>query len=152
VTGLAAVLLLVATSLSAQEFETAGGAPFELSSALARGPLVMVFWSSWLPDAAGAVPVIHEVERSVREHGWSGAVIVFQDDSDTAASPLGAQGEGLPRVLDRRGVLLRRFQVTRAPALLVVDRAGQVISRTTLEPSQVRSTLASLAARSAPAR
>ena len=146
-TGLVVPLLVVASSLLTQEFDTATGAPFALESALARGPVVMVFWNSWLPEAAASVAVIHEIERSVEEHGWSGAIVVFQDESPAAGAALGAPGSGLPKVLDRRGVLLRRFQVTRAPALLLIDRGGQVLSRTGLEPDQVRAALRSLSER-----
>jgi hypothetical protein len=147
VTGIVVPLLLVVSSLLTQELETAAGAPFSLESALARGPVVMVFWSSWLPDATPSIAVIHEIERSVQEHGWSGAIVVFQDESPAAGAALGAPGSGLPKVFDRRGVLLRRFQVTRAPALLVIDRDGQVLSRTGLERDQVRAALRSLAER-----
>jgi hypothetical protein len=145
-------LLALAAAVAPKEFETLGGAEFSLERTLSRAPVVMVFWSSWLPEASTSLPVIHQIEQAVREHGWSGAIVIFQDERKAAASALGGEAAAMPRVLDPRGVLLRRFQVTRAPALLVVDRDGTVISRSRLEPAEVRATLQSLANRSATGR
>ncbi len=143
---------MLSATLFGQELGTLGGNSFSLESALARGPVVMVFWNSWLPEAAGSIAVVHEIERAALEHGWSGAIVVFQDESAAARNALGAGDPAFPRVLDRRGVLLRRFQVTRAPALLVIDRAGQVLTRTALDPAQVRPVLRSLAEHPGPTR
>jgi hypothetical protein len=147
VIAIAAALLALTAPLAPEELGTIGGGAFSLDAALARAPVVMVFWSSWLPDASASVSVIRDIERTTREHGWPGAIVVFQDEPAAAAAILGSEGAGLPRVLDPRGVLLRRFQVTRAPALLVVDRDGQVISRSRLDAAEVHAALQSLAAR-----
>jgi len=145
----AAVALIAAASwLGPQEFETVGGKAFSLQSALARGPVVMVFRSSWLPDASSTIPTISEIERTAAEHGWPGAIVIFQDDNAAAAQALGGDASGFPKLLDRRGALLRQFQVTRAPSLLIVDRDGSVISRSGLDPTQVRAALQALAQRS----
>jgi hypothetical protein len=151
---IAAALLLVASVSTplTQDLETLGGAPFSLESALARGPVVMVFWNSWLPESTASIPVIRDIERAAQEHGWPGVIVVFQDESNAARDVLSHEGARLPTVMDRRGALLRRFQVTRAPSLLVIDRGGQVLSRSGLDPAQVRAVLKSLADRPVPLR
>jgi hypothetical protein len=152
------MLLFAATVLAGsvmglpQELETASGPPFSLSTALAKGPAVLVFWNSWLPGAAEFVPLLHEVDRAAATNGWSGAVVVFQDESDGWATSIGAGGAALPRALDRRGVLLRRFRVTRAPAVLVVGPDGAVLDRGGPDAGQVRALLEALAQRGRGAR
>ena len=130
-----------------QELETAAGPPFSLEVALARGPAILVFWNSWLPEADEFVPVLHEIDRAAREHGWPGAVVVFQDEGDGWARRIGSIGEALPRVLDRRGALLRQFKVTRAPSVVVVGRDGVVLDRCGPTAAQVRLLLQALADR-----
>jgi thiol-disulfide isomerase/thioredoxin len=139
--------LALASVLLAQEFDTAGGGRFSVDAALARGPVVLVFWNSWLPDSTASIPVLREIEREARTHGWPGAIVVFQDENEAAWTALGAEDQGLPRVMDRRGTLLRRFQVTRAPALLVIDRGGRVISRSGLDRAEAQTAIRSLAER-----
>ena len=129
-----------------QDLETSAGTPFSVEETLAKGPAVFVFWNSWLPGASEFVAVVGEVDRAAAARGWPGAVIVFQDDGESWVHGVGATGAGLPRVLDRRGELLRRFKVTRAPSVLVVGRQGEVLDRAGPDAGQVRALLAALAA------
>ena len=48
-------------------------------------------------------------------------MVVFQDTSADAAEKLPGGSGKLQVVLDRRGELVRRFKVTRAPAVLLVE-------------------------------
>ena len=147
VPGLLVALTLTVAPLLAQELPVADGSAFSLDRTLAAGPAVFVFWNSWLPEAGRFVPLLQEVDRAAAAHGWPGAVVVFQEDGDTWSGKIGAAGVALPRLLDRRGQLLRRFQVTRAPSVLVVGRRGEVLERSGPEPEKVRALLAALAAR-----
>jgi thiol-disulfide isomerase/thioredoxin len=144
---LAPVLLAGAAALLPQELETAAGVPFSLEKALVRAPVVLVFWNSWLPESEVFLPLLREVEDAAASNGLPGAVVVFQDDGDEWAARIGATGGVLPRVLDRRGALLRQLKVTRAPAVLVVGRDGSVLDRSGPDPAQVRGLLDALARR-----
>jgi len=116
-----------------------------LEGALAKGPAILVFWNSWLPEADEFVPLLHEIDGAAAAHGWPGAVVVFQDEGDAWARRIGASGEVLPRVLDRRGALLRQFKVTRAPSVVVVGRDGEVLDRCGPTAAEVRALLKALA-------
>ena len=141
---LAALLALAASSIFPQELETAAGTPYSLDATLAKAPAVLVFWNSWLPESAEFVPLLREVEAAAAANGWPGAVVVFQDESDAWMAGIGSAGAALPRVLDRRGVLLRRFRVTRAPTVVLVGRDGSVLERSGPDATQVRALLESL--------
>jgi thiol-disulfide isomerase/thioredoxin len=150
--GLAPVILAGAAVLLPQELETAAGPPFSLEAARARAPVVLVFWNSWLPDSEAFLPLLREVEGAAEANGWPGAVVVFQDDGDAWVSRIGAANAAFPRVLDRRGALLRQLKVTRAPAVLAVGRDGAVLGRAGPDAAQVRALLAALAQRPHPGR
>jgi hypothetical protein len=144
---LVAALAIASTLGSSQDLETAAGPPFSLERALASGPAILVFWNSWLPEADEFLPVLLEVDRAAAEHGWPGAIVVFQDEGGAWARRIGASGAALPRVLDRRGALLRQFKVTRAPSVVVVGRDGEVLDRCGPAVAQVRLLLRTLAER-----
>jgi thiol-disulfide isomerase/thioredoxin len=148
VQGLAAALLVVATvSGGASELPTVSGGTFSVSEFLARGPGVLVFWNSWLPRSEEFAKLIPEVEAAARQHSWPGAVVIFQDQNQDAASQLSGGKAAFPLVLDRRGELVRRFKVTRAPTVLLVDPDGSVRLRSGPDPSEVRQMLQGMANR-----
>jgi len=147
-----AVIVAIAVVLPgalAQGAEPVAVAVFPLDEMLARGPAVLVFWNSWLPGAAEFAPLVAEIDGVAAELALPGAVVVFQDEGDAWRQGIASSGSALPRVLDRRGELLRRFKVTRAPTVLLVGRRGEVIERAGPDTSQVRALLRELAARSA---
>jgi hypothetical protein len=147
--GAAAALLVAAAASSggAADLPTASGGTFSISEFLAGGPGVLVFWNSWLPrweEFAGLIP---EVEAAARKRSWPVAVVVFQDQSTDWAGSV-PQGKGdFPVVIDRRGELVRRFKVTRAPAVLLVERDGSVRARSGPDPAEVRQMLEGMANR-----
>jgi thiol-disulfide isomerase/thioredoxin len=144
---LIALVALAAALAAPQEFETVGGKSISLADLLQRGPVVLVFWNSWLPQGKSFLPLLREVESSAQREGWPGAVVIFQDDSADGTKLLASEPAVLPRVLDRRGVLVRHFEVTRAPAVLLVDRDGTVMARSGPGAEEVRAVLRQMAKR-----
>lgn len=146
---LAAVPLIVAAAVmgGGDELQTAGGAAFSLPDLLSRGPVVLVFWNTWLPGAGEFAKLLPGVEAAAKQHGWPGAVIVFQERHSEVGRDFPALGDTLPFVFDRRGELLRRFQVTKAPAVLLVGRDGKVRSRCGPDPADVAAIVREMARR-----
>jgi thiol-disulfide isomerase/thioredoxin len=143
----AAVLLTGAVAFGGGDLRTISGAPFSLSDLLAQGPAVLVFWNSWLPHSDEFTELLPEVAAAAKRHGWRALVVIFQDESAEAPRKLrGTDGE-LPVVLDRRGELVRRFKVTRAPAVLLVEKDGEVRARSGPDPARVREVLRAMAPR-----
>jgi thiol-disulfide isomerase/thioredoxin len=143
----AALLLMVAVTSGGDDLRTSSGTPFSLSELLSRGPVVLVFWNTWLPHSEEFARLMPEVEAAAERNGWPGAVVVFQDTSAEAARTLTRNSGKLPRVLDRRGELVRRFKVTRAPAVLLVEPSGAVRARSGPAPEEVRELLRGMATR-----
>jgi thiol-disulfide isomerase/thioredoxin len=138
---LAALLVAGSVASGESDLKTTTGAPFSLADFLARGPVVLVFWNSWLPHSEEFLALLPEVTSAAEHSGWPGAVIVFQDTGADAAKQLPASAGGLVYVLDRRGELVRRFKVTRAPAVLLVEPSGAVLARSGSAPEEVRELL-----------
>jgi thioredoxin-like negative regulator of GroEL len=138
-------LLLLATPASRPDepLPTLVGASYSVEAAVARGPALLVFWNSWLPGAAEFVGLIPEVERAATASGRAGVVVVFQDDAANAADAA-RRAPSMVWLVDRHGQLLRRFQVTRAPSVVAVDKGGEVRGRAGPAADQVRALLASL--------
>lgn len=122
---------------------TLAGGSFAVASVVASRPALLVFWNSWLPGAGDFVGLIPEVERAVTASGRTGVVVVFQDDAGAAADAA-RRAPALIWVVDRHGQLLRRFQVTRAPSVVAVDKGGAVRGRAGPAAQDVRALLASL--------
>jgi thiol-disulfide isomerase/thioredoxin len=148
VKALVAVLLLTGAVASGEgDLRTTSGTPFSLSELLSRGPVILVFWNTWLPHSEEFARLLPEVEAAAERNGWPGAVVVFQDTGAEAARTISGSGGKLPRVLDRRGELVRHFKVTRAPAVLLVESSGSVRARSGPAPDEVRELLRGMATR-----
>jgi AhpC/TSA family len=144
---LAALLVAGSVASGESDLKTTSGAAFSLSDLLARGPVVLVFWNSWLPQSEEFLALLPEVGAAAERSGWPGAVIVFQDTGADAAKRLPAGVGKLTYVLDRRGELVRRFKVTRAPAVLLVEPSGTVRARSGPATDEVRELLRGMANR-----
>lgn len=103
---------------------------------------MVVLWNSWLPHSDDFLRLLPEIEAAAQRAGMPGLIVLFQD-SDGAA--IGRLSESRLRVaIDRRGTLLRRLQVTRAPAVLIVERDGRVLTMAGPQAAEVRKMLATL--------
>jgi thiol-disulfide isomerase/thioredoxin len=144
-----ALPLLLASAIvgGGDDLQIAGGTTFSLPNLLARGPVVLVFWNSWLPHAEEFAKLLPGVESAAERHGWPGAVIVFQERRSEVGRDFPALKGTLPFVFDRRGELVRRFQVTRAPAVLLVEKDGKVRARCGPDPAEVQAIVREMAQR-----
>jgi hypothetical protein len=141
----AALLLVSALAGGESDLRTTSGAPFSLADMLARGPTVLVFWNSWLPESDSFLALLPEIAAAAERSGWPGAVVIFQDTGADAAAKLPPRAGSLVYVVDRRGELVRRFKVTRAPAVLLVEPSGAVKGRCGPSPDEVRELLRGMA-------
>lgn len=137
-----ASFLLVAVA-GGDGLQTASGEPFSLDALLAHGPVVMVFWNSWLPDSSGFVGQLPIVEETTARKGLQEVVVLFQDEPAALRHLPPGRGNRV-EVLDRRGVLIRRFQVTSAPAVILIDKDGTVRARSGPEAGAIRDLVAAV--------
>jgi hypothetical protein len=141
--------LIVAAILlgSADNVVTAGGSSFSLQDFLARGPAVVAFWNSWLPEGNNFAKLLPEIEKAAEQYRWPGVVLVRQERRLDVARRIPSGRGALPRVLDNRGELLRRFRVARAPAVLFVENTGQIRAQCGSDPAKVCTLIGKMAKR-----
>ncbi|NCO69337.1 MAG: TlpA family protein disulfide reductase [Acidobacteria bacterium] len=139
---LAMMALATGFSLGTGDLVSPTGQPVSLDDLLARGPAVVVFWNSWLPQSADFLRLLPEIEAAAQRAAMPGLIVLFQDGAGAA---IGSLSESRLRIaIDRRGTLLRRLQVTRAPAVLIVERDGRVRAMAGPRAAEVRQVLAAL--------
>lgn len=139
---LAMIALATGLSIGSGDIVTATGQPLSLDDMLARGPAVVILWNSWLPQSDAFLRLLPEIEAAAKRAGMPGLIVLFQDSDGAAVGRLSESR--LPVAIDRRGTLLRRLQVTRAPAVLIVERDGRVRAMAGPQAAEVRQMLATL--------
>ncbi len=128
--------------LVAETLVTVDGKPFSFET-LTPSRSVVVLWNSWLPQDPQFVTIIREVEQQFAAAGYLGALVIFQEpEVERAAAALG-KGPW-PRVVDRRGILLRQLGASRAPVVLVLAPGGEVATTAGPDLSSVRKLLENL--------
>ncbi|MFZ5804217.1 MAG: TlpA family protein disulfide reductase [Acidobacteriota bacterium] len=136
-------VLLAFSLLAAEALLTVDGKSFSFEN-LTENRSVVVLWNSWVPQDPQFVALIREVERRFGAAGFAGAVVIFQEpEVERAAATLGPGP--WPRVVDRRGVLLRKLGASRAPVVLVLAPGGEVQTTAGPDPASVRKLMETLA-------
>ncbi|MGC8917400.1 MAG: TlpA family protein disulfide reductase [Thermoanaerobaculum sp.] len=135
--------ILVATVLAAQALLTLDGKPFSLD-ALTSKTAVVVFWNSWVPQDPQFVPLVLEFEGKLAAKGFAGAVVIFQEEDAAEVAVALGPARPWPRVVDRRGTLLRQLGVSRAPVVAVLAPGGEVRAVVGPDVASVRQLLETL--------
>lgn len=136
-------ILLAFSLLATEALVTIDGKPFSFEN-LTENRSVVVLWNSWVPQDPQFVALIREVERRFVAAGFAGAVVIFQEpEAERAAATLGPGP--WPRVVDRRGVLLRKLGASRAPLVVVLAPGGEVQTTAGPDLASVRKLVETLA-------
>lgn len=128
--------------LVAETLVTVDGKPFSFET-LTQTRSVVVLWNSWVPQDPQFVTLVREVEQRFAAAGFLGAFVIFQEpELERAAAALG-KGPW-PRVVDRRGLLLRQLGASRAPVVLVLAPGGEVVTTAGPDLASLRKLLETL--------
>ncbi|MCS7181830.1 MAG: hypothetical protein NZ869_01785 [Thermoanaerobaculum sp.] len=104
---------------------TLDGSPFSWEAFAPAQPKVVVFWNSWVPQDPAFPTLVAELERRGLAAGLAGAIVIFQEPDGQKAATVFGSGRW-PRLLDRRGVLVRQFGLTQAPMVVLLGPRGEV--------------------------
>jgi thiol-disulfide isomerase/thioredoxin len=131
-------LAFCATPKPATRSRAAVGRPLELAAPDLEGRLVDVgaergkvrvidFWATWCEPCREELPALDAMARDLSARGLAVYGVSFDEDGTLIAPFLREVRVGFPILWDRGGdQLAARFQVSRLPTTLVVDRRGIV--------------------------
>jgi thiol-disulfide isomerase/thioredoxin len=88
---------------------------------------IVDFWATWCEPCRDELPALDALWRQQSARGLSVYAVSFDDDRSLIPPFLREVPVGFPVLWDRGGdTLAARFEVTRLPTTLVVDRRGVV--------------------------
>jgi hypothetical protein len=117
--------------------EDPDGAQIEWSSWLRdNGPVAVVLWASWVPDADASIREFPAIAEAAASKGLDALLVSVQESANETRASLG--GADLPWVNDRFGGLLKQFRVVKIPSVVVVGPDGVVIARLDADAGALR--------------
>jgi hypothetical protein len=134
-------LLVAALDASAVEprlVDGVSGAPIAWSDWISRrGPVALLVWASWTPDADSALAGYRGMEAACQERGLHLIILDVQETlADGRKALAGYDGSWLH---DRHGVLLKQYRVISVPSLLLVADDGGLLAKMEASPEAIRS-------------
>jgi hypothetical protein len=113
------------------------GAPVAWTDWVAkRGPVAVLVWSSWSPDAEAAMDGYEALAAACADAGLHLVVLDVQETLEEGRAALGSHDVGW--LHDRHGALLKQYRVIHVPSLLLVDADGNHLAKMGATPEAVR--------------
>ncbi len=124
----------VATAADPPLVDGVSGAPLVWSDWVAkRGPVAVVVWASWAPDARSVIANYQAIARAGREVGLHTVLLDVQETLADGRKALG--GTSVNWIHDRHGALLKQYKVIKVPSVIVVAADGTLQQRLDATPS-----------------
>ncbi len=124
------------------------GESYTLAAALARGPLLLVFFKTTCGTCDLAFPYINRLSKSYPSDGWS-LWAVAQDPPEDAVRYAAAYGITYPVLPDPDGYTVSKaYDPPATPTLFLIDRAGRIAQQSAgFHKAELNSLSAALAER-----
>ena len=114
------------------------GAPIAWTDWVAkRGPVAVLVWSSWSPDAGAAMDGYEALAEACADAGLHLVVLDVQETLEEGRAALGVHDIGW--IHDRHGALLKQYRVIEVPSLLLVAADGGQLAKMSVSPEALRS-------------
>ncbi len=101
-----------------------------------NGPVAVLLWASWVPDAATTLDNIDTITATARTRDLDVILVVVQESLSEAQESL--EGVDVRWFHDRFGHLLKEYRVVSIPRLLVISGDGTVVERLEVKPESLR--------------
>jgi hypothetical protein len=140
VTVLAVALLIGASTSPAADprlVDGVSGAPIAWTDWVAkRGPVAVLVWSSWSPDAELAMEGYEALAAACADAGLHLVLLDVQETLEEGRAALGAYDVGW--LHDRHGALLKQYRVIEVPSLLLVAADGSHLAKMNASAESLR--------------
>lgn len=101
-----------------------------------HGPVAVLLWASWVPDASITLDNIDAITAAAQKRDLEVVLVVVQESLNEAEKSLG--GVDIRWFHDRYGDLLKENRVVSIPSLLVISDDGTVVERFKVNREAVR--------------
>jgi hypothetical protein len=101
-----------------------------------NGPVAVLFWASWVPDAAMAMDNLETITAAAHKQDLEVILVVVQESLSEAKESL--KGSNTEWLHDRFGHLLKQNRVVSIPRILVISGDGTVIEQLEVTPESIR--------------
>jgi hypothetical protein len=113
------------------------GAPIAWTDWVAkRGPVAVLVWASWVPEAEPTMDRHAALAKACREAGLHLVVLDVQETLEDGRTAL--EGREVGWLHDRHGALLKKYRVIEVPSLLLVAADGEPLAILDATPEAVR--------------
>jgi hypothetical protein len=102
-----------------------------------RGPVAVLVWASWTPDAGSALDGYRGLAAACEEKDLHLVIVDVQETLEDARKALANHQGGW--LHDRHGVLLKQYRVISVPSLLLVAADGGLLAKMEPSPEAIRS-------------
>lgn len=127
----------VASNAAGPGVTTPDGSPVVWSGWLEEhGPVAVLFWASWVPDAATTLTDLDTITAAAQRRDLEVVLVVVQESLNEAERAL--DGIDIRWFHDRYGDLLKENRVVSIPSLLVISGDGTVVERLKVNPEAIR--------------
>lgn len=138
---LVTLIVAVATAADPPLVDGVSGAPMVWSDWVAkRGPVGVLVWASWAPDARSVVANYQAIAKAGREAGLHMVLLDVQETLEDGRKALG--GSSVNWIHDRHGALLKQYKVITVPSVIVVAPDGTLLQRLEATPAALGTAVA----------
>lgn len=131
-------VFLAATVIAADPplVDGVSGAPLEWSDWVAkRGPVAVMVWASWTPEATAVLADFPAFVRTSREAGLHPVLLDVQESLEDGRAALA--GSDIHWIHDRHGGFLKQYRVIKVPSVIVISAEGEVLQRMPAAPESM---------------
>jgi hypothetical protein len=127
----------VASAADPRLVDGVSGAPIAWTDWVAkRGPVAVMVWASWAPDADAAMDAHEQLAAACADAGLYLVVLDVQETLEEGRAALDQRDVGW--LHDRHGALLKQYRVIEVPSLLLVGADGNHLAKIQASPEAVR--------------
>lgn len=109
--------------------KTHEGKTFTLDKAKGKNGVVLVFFATWCPPCMAEVPHLREFAEKSAENGVLLYGVNYQESKKTVKKFAESRKINYPLLLDEKGKIAEKFNVTSIPYFVGIDKTGKVTYR-----------------------
>lgn len=112
------------------------GKDVSLSANLKKGPVLLVFWTTWCPYCVQEIPEVIALQNKYASKGLKILGVNIQESMGKVSSVADSKGVNYEVVLDADGTVAQSYGVRGIPASALIDTEGNIVFQGVGLPSE----------------